>query len=131
MKKLFLLATACCFGLLPSSADSQGEFFYRYQWACLTVEANQRAEEAMGNMDEDAFEDTGCVSLTPETEFRILRCDENVPEKYLEKFGYPIPYTTELPRIMCEMAVDTGDGAPRNLLADFPTLLLLKPRQSP
>ena len=128
IKKAVILIAVFGLGTLLSPFAASDESFIGYPWACPTVAANKRAEEALGNVDEDEFEDTGCVSLQPETEYRILRCDENIPEKYLEKFDYPIPYTTELPRLMCEMVVDTGDGISRKLLADFPSILLLKPR---
>ncbi len=131
MKKLFLLTVACCFGLLPSSVDSQGEFFYLYPWACPSVEAFEEAYDAAAEFDEDAFEDTNCQSIRPETEYRVLRCDEGITGPFLDRFDYPIPRTDELPSQMCELAVTQSDGSVRTLLTGIGKIAILKPKQSP
>ncbi len=87
MKKLFLLTTACYLGSLLTSAGTRADSYFLYPYACPSAAAFEEANDALDNYDDDAFEDTNCQSIPPETEYRILRCDENISEKYLEKFA--------------------------------------------
>ena len=101
--------------------------FIRYPWACPNPEAEEEARKAFLALDEEAFEDTGCSSLRPETEYRILRCDQDLRDKYLEKFDYPIERTDELTSLRCEISITTDEGHNENLFLEFGELIELEP----
>lgn len=128
MRESLFAAVVCVFLLPQSHARASEDSFILYLWACPDLQADEKAREAFLHLDEDAFEDTGCVSIRPETTYKILRCDSVISDKHLEKFDYPIERTEELTFLGCEISVTTADGHSETLLLDFGTLILLEPR---
>lgn len=128
MKKCLLWAGAFYLGSLPTAASSWAGSFIGHPYACPSVAAIEKAHEAFRQLDEDRFEDTNCVSMQPDIPYLVVRCEEGVLDQYVSKFGYPIPRTTDLPRLMCELLVEDANGSLRKLLIEFAHMFLLKPK---
>ena len=128
MKKYLLLASAFYLGSLPTAVSTWAGSFIGHPFACPSVAAIEKAHEAFRRLDDDRFEDTNCVSMQPDIPYLVLRCGEGVLDQYVSKFGYPVPRTAGLPRLMCELLVEDANGSLRKLLIEFAHIVRLKPK---
>ncbi len=87
------------------------------------MEAMEEADEAYSQLDEEAFEDTGCVRLSRQGGYRLLRCHEEMPPFLLEKYPYEIELTNNVPEAHCYLVIFQEDGKPLVMLTSVVTLL--------
>ena len=112
------------YGQVQATEDS----FLLYAWACPDDESYAKSRKAFVNLDQEAFEATDCVSIRPEIEYRLLRCDPDIPEEDLERFGYEIERSEELTFNRCEISITNQDGSTKIHLIRYTKLPLLRLR---
>jgi hypothetical protein len=128
MKALLLIASTCVFPFLFDHAQAAEDSFLLYAWACPDEESYRESRQAFVNLDQDAFEATDCVSLRPGTKYRLLRCDPDILDEFLDRFEYEIERSEEVTSLQCEISVTNEDGVSSTYFVSFSHLALLEPR---
>ncbi len=122
---IIVCVTASVLLLLPERPYAAS--FLGRPWACPNLEALERADEARREIDQEMFDESGCVAVLPNTHYRMMRCDQRIPERYTQEFSYSVPRTTELPKFMCEVSVSDGHVQCEKCLIRLADVILLKP----